>query len=251
MKIQYLSDLHLEFADYAPLSADADVVVLAGDIDLKGRGVAWALRHFKQPVVYVPGNHEFYKGSLGKTVEKMRVAAQGTNVHVLNDEELIIDNVRFLAATLWTDYRLTGNEPLAQWDAQQTMSDFKQIRDEQYRKIRPTTLSARHLKSRQFIQAALDRPFNGRTVVVTHHAPCELSIAEEYLDSGGHLNASYASRLEGLMGPGVAAWIHGHTHNSLDYELHGTRVLCNPRGYAPSDLNPEFNPRAVLELDTL
>ncbi len=247
MKIRILSDLHLEFQDFIPPPADADVVVLAGDIHVKTRGIAWAQKHFSTPVIYVPGNHEYYGGSLGHTFQKLKSLSQGTNVHVLNDQELVLDGVRFLGATLWTDYRLTGNEPLAQWDAQQTMSDFKKVRDEQFRKVRPYQLSARHAKSRWFIEAAFERPFDGPTVVVSHHAPCELSIHERYKEGGGHLNASYASRLDGLMGH-AKLWVHGHTHDSWDYDVYGTRVVCNPRGYSPSDLNEGFVPDLVVEV---
>lgn len=248
LKIHVLSDLHLEFADFAPPPTDADVVVLAGDIHVKARGVAWALKHFKQPVLYVPGNHEYYGGSLGHTFGKLKALSEGTSLYVLNDEELVLDGVRFLGATLWTDYRLTGNEPLAQWDAQQTMSDFKKVRDEHFRKVRPHQLSARHFKSKQFLQSAFEQPFDGPTVVVTHHAPCELSIHERYrTQSGGHLNASYASRLDGMMGV-AKLWVHGHTHDNWDYDVYGTRVLCNPRGYAPDDVNEGFQPGLVVEI---
>lgn len=233
----------------APSHVDADVVILAGDIDLKGRGVKWALETFRVPVIYVTGNHEFYKGSLGHTLEKMRAAAKGTHVHVLERESVVIEGVRFVGATLWTDFRLTGNQPLAQWDAQQRMSDYKAIRDERFSKITPLKILAHHAQARSFIEGQLDEPFAGKTVVVSHHAPCELSIHENYRDLPGHLNASYASRLDGLMGvERVALWVHGHTHHSFDYDVYGTRVMCNPRGYAPQELNPDFDPGLVVEI---
>ncbi len=247
MKIHVLSDLHLEFQDFTPPETDADVVVLAGDIHVKAKGVPWALKHFNKPVIYVPGNHEYYGGSLGHTFAKMKAAAQGTSVHVLNDAEVVVAGIRFLCATLWTDYRLTGNEPLAQWDAQQVMSDFKKVRDEQFRKVRPYQLSARNARSKHFLSQALEQPFDGPTVVVSHHAPSELSLHERYKEEPSHLNASYASRLDSLMGP-AKLWIHGHTHDSFDYDLYGTRVLCNPRGYAPSHLNPDFQPSLIVDI---
>ncbi len=248
MKIQILSDLHLEFRDYQPVETDADVVVLAGDVHTKARGVAWALKNFTKPVVYICGNHEYYGGSLGRTLQKMKAEAAGTHVHVLHDEAVTLAGIRFLGGTLWTDYRLTGNEPLAQWDAQQRLNDFKKVRDEQYRKVRPYQMSARHMRTRNFLMDRLAEPFEGPTVVVTHHAPCELSIHPRYHDSGDHLNASYASRLDQMMGPPIDLWIHGHTHDSWDYDMHGTRVLCNPRGYAPSHLNEGFVDNLVIDL---
>lgn len=249
MKIQLLSDLHLEFGGFTPPALDADVVVLAGDIHLKEKGVAWAKEMFSCPVLYVMGNHEYYGGSLGKTREAILKAAEGTNVTVLDRKSIVIDGVRFLGATLWTDYRLTGNQPLALWDAQQAMTDFKKIRDEKFSKLRPTRVLAQHVKDRKFLEESLLEPFDGKTVVVSHHAPSSQSIHPRYKDSGGHLNASYASDLERLVGDGLPAlWVHGHTHDSFDYDLYGTRVVCNPRGYAPSELNPGFSPELLIEV---
>lgn len=248
MKIHLLSDLHLEFGGFEPPPTGADVVVLAGDIHVKARGVAWAQKTFGDtPVIYVTGNHEYYDGSLGHTLEKMRKLAEGTNVHLLQNNVITIQGVRFIGATLWTDYRLTGNQPLAQWDAQQRMSDFKYIRDAKFSRVKPYKLLEEHARSRFFIEEQLAQPFEGETVVVTHHAPTELSIHARYRDQSDHLSASYASRLDGLMGASKL-WLHGHTHDSLDYELYGTRVVCNPRGYAGKELNEEFNPGLVLEV---
>lgn len=249
MRIHLLSDLHLEFDAFTPASVEADVVVLAGDIHTKARGVKWAQKHFKAPVIYVPGNHEYYSGSLGHTWGKMRAAAAGSNVHVLNNEVFDCGDVRFACTTLWTDYRLTGNEPLAKWDAQQRMNDYRQIRDEQFRRVSPQHLQDQHARARQFLRDAIESAEGRKVVVVTHHGASALSISPEYRDDArSHLNASYASAMENFMGEPVVLWLHGHTHTSLDYDIAGTRVVCNPRGYAPSDVNPCFDSRLVLEI---
>lgn len=248
MRIRILSDLHLEFCNWTPPATDADLTVLAGDIHTRGRAVAWAVQQFDHPVIFVPGNHDYYGGSLGHTMEKMRAAARGTHVHVLQDETVVLDGVRFIGATLWTDYRLTGNEPLAQWDAQQQLHDFKAIRDEHFKRLRTAHLAARHARSRTLLGAQLAESFEGKTVVVTHHAPSELSVAEYYRAQGGHPNAAYASRLEHLFGEHLDLWVHGHMHHSVDYALHGTRVVCNPRGYAPNELNDAFDERRIITL---
>lgn len=242
MKIRVLSDLHLEHGAIALRPGDEDVVVLAGDIHVGDKGVRWAAGTFTAPVVYVPGNHEYYGGSLGKTFEHLQRAASGTQVHVLNNAALVVNGVRFLGATLWTDYRLTNNAPLAEWDAQTTMNDFKRIRDEGYSRLRPHTLVRRHAASRQFLQSALQDGSDVPTVVVSHHAPSELSIAECYRATTDHLSAAYASRLEHLMGHPAVLWVHGHTHDSADYVIAGTRVICNPRGYRGTQANPGFDP---------
>lgn len=250
MRILLLSDLHLEFGGFRPdpqACAAADVVVLAGDIDNKQHGVAWAKKHFTQSVIYVVGNHEHYGNSLGRTPKKLKEAAAGSNVHVLHNESVIIGGVRFLGATLWTDYRLTGNQPLAEFDAMQTMTDFKQVRNERYRRVRPVDFLAEHARSRSFLDASFAESFDGKTVVVTHHAPSIRSVHPRFLARPGHLSSAYASDLERMLGAENAAlWLHGHTHNSFDYDAYGTRVVCNPRGYAPDDINPDFDPGLLL-----
>ena len=135
VKIQIMSDLHLEFGEFAPPKTDADLVILAGDIHVKQHAIVWAQVHFDCPVVYVCGNHEHYGSSLGRTPRKLKEAAAGSNVHILHNEAFILDGVRVLGSTLWTDYRQTGNQPLAEWDASQTMTDFKQIRTKAFTRL--------------------------------------------------------------------------------------------------------------------
>lgn len=235
MRIRILSDLHLETGPIKLPGLDTDVVVLAGDIDEGTRGVEWAKRTFSQPVVYVPGNHEYYGGKLGHTLDKMRQAAAGSNVHVLDCEEWHFEGVRFLGATLWTDYRLTGNQPLAEWDASQRLNDFKRIQSANCSTVRPGEFLLEHAEARSFLERKLQEPFEGKTVVVTHHAPSGLSVARRHHDQAvkgdSHLNASFASNLDGLLMMHNGLWIHGHTHDAWDYFIGDTRIVCNPRGY--------------------
>lgn len=251
-RILLLSDLHLEFGSWAPAPSAPDLVLLAGDINLKGRSIAWAKETFECPVLHILGNHEFYRGNLVRTLADMREQAAGSQVRVLENEVAHFEGLRVIGATLWTDFRLTGNEPLAKWDAQTQMNDYKVIRDGNYSKIKPDLIARMHARSRAFIEDQLNEPFDGVTLVMSHHAPCELSLHERFQREGSHLNASYASRLDHLMGASRAqAWVHGHTHDSFDYEIDGTRVVCNPRGYAPNDLNPDFNERLTLSVSEL
>jgi Icc-related predicted phosphoesterase len=250
MKLLILSDLHNEFEPFEPVTTDADVVILAGDIGTKARAVQWAASAFGSlPIVLVAGNHDLWGSSIPRGYVKMREAAQGTNVHVLQNEQVVIDGVRFLGCTLWTNYRLTGNQPLAMWDARQRMTnDFRKIRNATYGRSSPAYMRDEHAKSVQFLAEQLDAPFAGRTVVVTHHAPTGVSIPKQFREqTQSHLNAAYASNLEHMMGEAVQLWVHGHTHDSVDLDIAGTRVVCNPRGYAPDDLNPEFQPGLVVE----
>lgn len=247
MKLHILTDLHIEFGDFTPPQTDADVVVLAGDIGLGLSGLRWAAQRFPdRPVIYVAGNHEFYRHDI-RLLEQLRADAPG-NVHFLENDSVEIDGVRFLGATLWTDFELFGvaEQYFAMQHARQYMTDFTIIRNAGLR-FTPNDALALHTQSRDWLTVMLAEPFDGRTVVVTHHAPSVQSIHTRY--ASDLLSAAFASNLETLMGRDRAAlWIHGHMHDSFDYEINGTRVLCNPRGYTPDALNPAFRADFVVKI---
>ena len=129
MKLNILSDLHLGVAGMERPRNAADVVILAGDIARPERGAEFALG-FDKPVLYVPGNHEFYGSSFRATVAELKARCAGSHVHVLDDDEIVIDGVRFLGSTLWTDFMLFGTEgrAMAVDAAQAFMRDFSRIR---------------------------------------------------------------------------------------------------------------------------
>jgi predicted phosphodiesterase len=243
MKLNVLSDLHLSLGALAIPGNDADVVILAGDVARPREAIAWA-SGFAKPVLYVPGNHEFYGGSIAGTVEDLKRLSAGTNIRVLDDDEVIIDGVRFLGTTLWTDFRLFGEgekRAAAMHEAQRFMRDFSRIRigDSPFTPKGSTALFARHAA---WLERKLAQPHAGPTVVITHHAPSRKSIHPRFADS--LLNACFVSDAERLIdGSRARLWIHGHTHDSFDYFVNGTRVLCNPRGYAKDGVNenPSFD----------
>lgn len=250
MKLQIVSDIHNEFSVFNLPETNADIIILAGDIDVKLRAIPWAL-NFNKPVIYVAGNHEFYGMQIEEVKSKLHALSQNTNIHFLDDEEVIIDGVRFLGGTLWTDYKLFGNPEIASLNAQFGMSDFRVIRiGSQYRKFLPMDAFALHNKTVSFLTQKLKEPFEGKTVIVTHHAPSLQSVEECYLHDP--FTPSYASNLEHLMGDLVSLWIHGHMHHSNDYTINGTRVVSNPRGYQYPEQtcseNKGFNPKLVIEL---
>ena len=258
MKIRVLSDLHLEFAGWRPPQGDEDVVVLAGDIHEGRSGIAWARKYFRNTrVIYVPGNHEYYGRDLDDLRHGLRESGRKHDVHVLDDDESLIDGVRFCGATLWTDFELDGSDPRtverAMRQCQEGMTDFHVIR-RWGSSLRPEDTQEIHHAQRDWLRRALmgctslGEDFSGPTVVVTHHAPSPRSIAPRC--AGDPLNPAFASDVTDLMGPQVALWIHGHMHNSSDYIERGTRVICNPRGYFPHGLNPDFNPMSVVEVPT-
>ncbi len=177
----------------------------------------------------------------------MKEQAPG-HIHVLNDDPVIIDEVRFLGSILWTDFALFGEADkfFAMQAARQGMTDFSIISNAG-RRFTPEDAIRLHTASRDWLAAMLAEPFDGKTVVVTHHAPSSQSVHPRY--ARDLLTPAFASNLEALMeGDRAALWVHGHMHESFDYKVYGTRVVCNPRGYAPKALNPDFRPDWVLEV---
>lgn len=239
LKLQIYSDLHLEFAPFAPQKNDADVIVLAGDIHIRDRGVAWAKQTFPdRPVIYVLGNHEYYHEAYPKHLDDVRAAAEGSNVHILENDSVTIDGVTFLGATLWTDFRLNGDPVIAGTIAAESMSDYKVIRlsDEKYRKLRPEDSAAIHQRSRLWLTAECDRlrSAGSKFVIVTHHSPSPKSIQPQFVGHG--CNPAYASDLDSFVDEsGAAAWIHGHIHGSGFYSIGRTTVVRNARGYPGED----------------
>ncbi len=247
MKIHVLNDLHIEFGAFEPPSTTADVVVLAGDIGVGLEGMRWARSCFAdRPVIYVPGNHEFYHHDIA-LIDELK-ACTPAHIHVLNDNEVEIDGVRFLGSILWTDFALFGEAEkwFSMQQARQGMNDFAIIQNNG-RPFTPEDAMQLHTASRDWLTNRLAEPFAGKTVVVTHHCPSSRSVPPRFAND--LLSPAFASNLEGLMGGDrVVLWIHGHTHDPFDYEVDGTRVVCNPRGYAPHDLTPGFRPDLVVEI---
>ncbi len=254
MKLHILSDLHLEFSDFQPPATDADMVVLAGDIGQGTKGIYWAREVFgDKPVVYVPGNHEFYGEQRRDILLSMRGAAQKCDVHLLDEDEIVMESkdgesVRILGCTLWTDFCLFGRsmQPKAMAEGQAGLADFRLIR-EGFRNFSPAHSIELHERALKWLKETLDTPFAGRTVVVTHHLPSAQSVVERF--KRDLLSACFASELDYLFGK-MALWIHGHTHDNRDYVANGTHVICNPRGYVTRGgaENPAFMPGLVVEV---
>lgn len=231
MKLRLLSDLHLEISSFTPAAADADVVVLAGDIYVHTRGLDWAAEHFPgRPLIYVPGNHEFYHRNLDEAMEQLRTRAGELGIHLLDNDEVVIQGVRFLGAVLWTDYALFGqdDQEARQRYAGRLMSDHQLIGMAGDRLFQPEDARRRHEQSVEFLRSRLAQPFDGPTVVVTHHAPSARSIPDRYV--GDPLSPAFASDLEHLV-TGADFWLHGHTHAFRQYAVGQCQVMSNPRGY--------------------
>ena len=254
MKLHILSDLHLGVQGMEHPQTDADIVVLAGDIARPAQAVAWA-QGFGKPVLYVPGNHEFYGASHAQVLAELQRLSQGTRVRLLDNRSVTLAGVRFVGSTLWSDFRIFASEELRQQameQAQRFMYDFSRIRmgpEPGDALFTPQDAAALYDANLLWLRAALAEPFDGPTVVITHHAPTLNSIHPRF--AGSPLNGIFVSDAQDLVAAsGARLWIHGHTHDSFDYQVQGTRVLCNPRGYAKEGKveNALFDARLVVNV---
>jgi len=227
---------------------------LAGDINTGAKAVDWAAKTFAGiPVLYVHGNHEAYGGTLEDVQKEIQQACEASdNVHFLNCSEFQLNGVRFLGATLWTDFRLFGDDDrrFAMIEAQDVMTDYKRIRVAQkgYRKMRVSDTAQIHAEHKSWLTNKLTEPFDGVNVVITHMAPSMFSVTEEYATD--KISAAYASRLDDLASQ-ADLWIHGHMHESSDYRIGNCRVVCNPCGYMTrggTAENKRFDPNFIVEI---
>ena len=268
MKIQILSDTHNECGNepFIPARTDAEVVVLAGDIGHGEHAFRWAAEHFKgKRVVMIAGNHEAWDAEWHTLIKKMRTLAPLYGIDFLENDAVVIDGVKFIGATLFTDMNLFGPEGYSEAisQARRCMPDFRRIR------LASTNPALRflgfsrlmyaeesvhlHKESRKYIEASLGEQFDGRIVVVTHHAPSTHSVEEKFKNDP--LSPCFGSNLDAMIASSPATlWVHGHTHKAFDYLLNQTRVVCNAVGYRDrlAGQSPEartgFRPNLVVEV---
>jgi Icc-related predicted phosphoesterase len=242
MRIHVLSDLHLEFSRGGRFRLpkwpiNCDVLVLAGDIGTGGMARQLIEQRTRfGPVLYILGNHEFY--AKGKFMEDIRVYWQDLskeidNLHVLDNTHVDIAGYRFLGTTLWSN--TSFGPPLA-------MNDFKVIDRGQFTQAHACDLWCENL-------LWLNDELQSSTlpcIVVTHHLPSYDCVEAQYKNK--EFDHGYASDCgELLRHQNTKLWIHGHTHHSIDMEIDGTRVVCNPRGYS-FEANKHFDPLKVITL---
>jgi len=275
MKIFCISDIHTEkvqrkfdpFFNYESLKfdypVDASVVILAGDIGEWINGLEWAANKFKDiKTIYVPGNHEFYDCDIS-VISEIRSKAIELGVYLLDNDEVYFNGVRFLGCTLWTDFDQYSPDAIS--DAWSSINDYRYIKSKLWWLNRsnkakalwlmksgfphcnnsecfsPTVAYLIHRASLQWLDEKLNEKHDGKTVVITHHAPTMNSTN----------NYAYGSNLEGFIEKNkdnIDLWCHGHLHIPLDYEIHGVRVVCNPRGYPISGVCKGFNEEKIIYL---
>jgi predicted phosphodiesterase len=262
MKIAVCSDLHLEFGSLTLKNTDnAEVLILSGDIciskDLMEPGdispqseelhtfFKNCSNEFKS-VVYVSGNHEHYHGDFEGTLNNLKTRLSYLpNLYILDKEKVTLDDVTFVGGTLWTD--MNDEDPMTLHAIGSMMNDFRCVKNsnkkvsfrdadgkfhERVAKFSPEDAVVDHKKTMDYIHHVVQGKEDQKFVVVGHHAPSKLSTHPRYQNET-LMNGGYSSDLSQFIldNPQIKLWTHGHTHETFDYKIGETRVLCNPRGY--------------------
>jgi Icc-related predicted phosphoesterase len=257
MKVQIFSDLHCDVRSIKPITIvdGVDLVIVAGDTC---EGVLGAFEHLRRivpahiPIVMVLGNHEYYRRFIPNELALARSQASAFNIHVLENDTVTLGNgggVRLVGATLWTDYQVFGeaNQAAVMNACASGMNDHRLIgwQKQPWLRFRPQEAALLHHQSRAYIAETLAAPFDGPTVVVSHHAVHWESVHPRFRSDP--VTGAFASDLSALIETHQPAlWVHGHVHNSSDYRVGKTRILCNPHGYGSE--NPTFDGALVVEV---
>lgn len=253
-KVQILSDLHNEF--YGTMNpipdivkTDADIIILAGDIDKGVKGVKWAVEQSEKlgkPIVYVPGNHEYYGYDYVQLLAEMRWEALGTDVYLMDNDMDVIEGVRVIGTTLWTDYNAdpATSQAKAMQIVGEALNDHFLITYNEKKFTTDIALEL-HKDSLEFLKEELAVSTTLPTVVVTHHGPSTLCQHKKFPLSP--ISTGFHSDLGDLVGK-ADLWVYGHTHSNLDTVVHGTRLVANQFGYAFREEMQDFNPDFIVEV---
>jgi Icc-related predicted phosphoesterase len=257
MLLQYCSDLHLEFAqnqaylDQHPIDAVGDILMLAGDIT---RLNYYQTRNFDKEffrtlsrqfryVLWIPGNHEFYRSEDAQLLDKPLWVELHKNVYLLNNVVTVIEGVRFVLTTLWTHLDKVNERII-----DRRMADFSLIQYAGQTLTPAIYVNRLHQPALNFLRVELIKPFAGPTVVVTHHMPSLHCVHPKH--EGSVLQQGFVNDLDTLiLETQPEVWIYGHSHgNRPPIQLGKTRLLTNMLGYCGYDEHHDYRNPAVVEI---
>lgn len=263
MKLKLVSDLHLEFSDIVVNNDHGcDVLLMAGDIMVarhldSGSELGDRFRNFLERVnndfdhvLYIAGNHEFYRGVYPGSLDAIREAVEPyPRITFLDRSDVTLGDVTFLGTTLWTD--MNRGDWTTMEAVRSQINDFRLIRLDQqdYRLLRPEDTAIEHRLCLDYISSRVDHNPDRKFVVLGHHAPSTQSIHETFREEI-YTNGAYSSDLSEFIldRPQIKLWVHGHTHIPFDYRIGETRVVCNPRGYEGHESPTGWDPNIVIEV---
>lgn len=266
MKIWEFSDLHQEHEKnkWIPENIpDCDLIIAAGDIDVPlTNSLLWLDKYFKGiKIIYVPGNHDFYlrddnpdnKYTIFDQIDRGKELAYKLNINLLINDTIIIDNIRFIGATLWTDMHYNNpNIMNAISTARKGMNDYKLIRRKisgKHRHLKPEETITLHRETIKYFETVFSEKFYGNNIVITHHSPTSKSIEEN--KKFENLNWCYVSELDELIQKWEPDfWFHGHLHHKNDFYIGKTRIYSNPRGHwLENKTRQNFNQHLLINLN--
>lgn len=256
MKIQYLSDLHLEFAEnftfieHNEFSITGDILIMAGDIVTFGyfeqlftpyKPFFDFLSENYKAVYWIPGNHEYYHTDIAKRRGAFKEEIY-PNIFLVNNKVEEFDNCRIVFSTLWSKIQ-SANENIVQ----RSMSDFSVINNNG-RILTPELYNSLFDEDFRFLQETLQIPYNGQTIIVTHHVPTLINYPLEYI--GSPINDGFVTELKDFIEQNkIDYWIYGHHHrNTPAFTIGNTQLLTNQLGYVYRHECPEFDNRAYITI---
>lgn len=258
MRAWIFSDLHIEMdLGFKLAIPDADVCLCAGDLMDGGviASILWlgefVLPHM--PVVFVPGNHEYYRSSIKEGLAAgYELARTYDDLFLLDGDSVVLGGYRFIGATLWTNFDIHDEPRLAMAIAKDELNDYRSIKLSKmpFKRFTPHESLHLHIRAATDIDNAYKSQQPRPTVIISHHAPSLMSVPRQFLKDG--LTPSFASRFEyRILEYEPLLWVHGHIHSPSDYLVGKTRVLCNPLGYPGEQSRATFIPNLVIDLANL
>lgn len=252
MKIQYCSDLHLEFKENKnflaqnPIQPTGEILILAGDI------IPFVLLHRHEDffdfvsenfemVYWLPGNHEYYHYDL-KNLKKSLYQQIRHNVFLVNNQTIPYKNANLIFTTLWSPI-----SPQNEWAVRQSISDYSMIK-KHGKDTTPSAINSLHQADFNFLTDALNTNTDKTNIVITHHVPTFFNYPEKYKDS--KINQAFAVELyDFIFYASPACWIYGHHHhNTPEFKIGNTAMLTNQLGYVRQNEHKEFKPNAVIKI---
>ena len=258
MKLLVISDLHTEFTPFDIPDLDRDILVLAGDIAEGSKAKAILEKEVKKsPIIYILGNHEYYFNDFD-VIKDFWSNYDVANVHFLENKTCYINDIRFIGATLWTDFDALSDRPDSMPGA---MTHNLRMREKAFRAANfylSKTGTTRYglpfdaqavreqaLVCQQWLREKLSSPFEGKTLVITHFAPSLKSHDPRYGVNPG--TVGFCNALEDLLGQ-ADVWLHGHLHCASNYQVGKCRVMANPLGYYRKREQSDFLPQYLVTI---